>query len=159
MRGPIYKWSGWDCEHQYIMLFFEQSYNGYNEWTLVLYFCKKKVRNTTYDWKVLLIIIPIAITSCAHSYSYFSLYFSPLRFFDTHSYAWSTTIGPKIVIIRFLRMNQRMCSDPIFSNFSAVFLEIEIRISRVDDFPDFWIYGKTGNRFFFGKSFIFHPKT
>ena len=32
MKGPFYKWSGWDCEHQYLILFFEQSYN---EWTLV----------------------------------------------------------------------------------------------------------------------------
>ena len=33
MGGPFYKWSGWDCEHQYLILFFEQSYN---EWNLAL---------------------------------------------------------------------------------------------------------------------------
>ena len=57
-------------------------------------------------------------------------------------------------------MNQRMCSDPFFSNFSAVFLEIEIRMSRVDDFPDFWINGKIWNRFFPGNlsDFILRPK-
>ena len=27
LGGPFYKWSGWDCEHQYVILFFEQSYN------------------------------------------------------------------------------------------------------------------------------------
>ena len=37
MGGPFYKWSGWDCEHQYLILFFKQSYN---EWTLV---CDQKL--------------------------------------------------------------------------------------------------------------------
>ena len=31
LGGPFYKWSGWDCEYQYLILFFEQSYN---EWAL-----------------------------------------------------------------------------------------------------------------------------
>ena len=31
MVGPFYKSSGWDYEHQYLILFFELSYN---EWTL-----------------------------------------------------------------------------------------------------------------------------
>ena len=34
MEGPIYKWFGWNCEHQYLILFFEQSYN---ECTLIPY--------------------------------------------------------------------------------------------------------------------------
>ena len=42
MGGSFYKWSGGDCEDQYHILFFEQSYN---EWTLKTFKFKFKHLN------------------------------------------------------------------------------------------------------------------